>query len=81
MAKYSTGEASGARASMHRFAIFCMAGVRTIILDDRDGLVRLLELSCRDLTCRETGGHFLPVLRLISEIQTENGAWEGRKYA
>ena len=45
MAKYSTGEVSGARASMHRFAIFCMAGVRTIIFDDRDGLVRLLELS------------------------------------
>ena len=29
----------------------------------------------------ETGGHFLPVLRLITEIQTENGAWEGQKYA
>ena len=33
------------RASMHRFAIFCMAGVRTIIFDGLRGLLRLLELT------------------------------------
>ena len=50
MAKYSTGEASGARASLDRFGIFCMAGVRTIILDglpgDGDSMSALRSLSC-----------------------------------
>ena len=57
MAKYSTGEVSAARASMHRFGIFCMAGVRTIILDglpgDGDGMSAL-----RSLACGKTGVHW-----------------------
>jgi len=57
MAKYSTGEASGARASLNRFGIFCMAGVRTIILDglpgDGDGMSAL-----RSLACGKTGVHW-----------------------
>ena len=61
MAKYSTGGASGARASLNRFGIFCMVGVRTIILDglpgDGDGMSAL-----RSLACGMTGGHILGCL-------------------
>ena len=57
MAKYSTGEASGARASLDRIGIFCMAGVRTIILDglpgDGDGMSAL-----RSRACGKTGVHW-----------------------
>ena len=57
MAKYSTGEVSGARASLHRFGIFCMAGVLPIILDglpgNGDGMSAL-----RSRACGKTGVHW-----------------------
>ena len=61
MAKYSTGEASGSRSSCHTIGIFCMAGVRTIILDglpgNGDGMSAL-----RSLACGMTGVHILGCL-------------------
>ena len=80
MAKYSTGEVSGARASLHRFGIFCMAGVRTIILDglpgDGDGMSAL-----RSRACGKTGDHILGCLRLITEIQSDLNVGMGREHA
>ena len=61
MAKYSTREASGARSSFNAIGIFCMAGVRTIILDgvpgDGDGMSAL-----RSRACGMTGVHILGCL-------------------
>ena len=78
MAKYSTGEVSAARASMHRFAIFCMAGVRTIIFDDRDGLVRLLELSFAISKFAATVGIAWGVAETAGPKRNSPPVWQGR---
>ena len=41
MAKYSTGKVSGARSSRVWIDQFGVLGVCTVMVDDRDGLVRL----------------------------------------
>ena len=45
MAKWGSGEASGARSDSARLGILGMLGVRTVMVDDRDGLVRLVPRS------------------------------------
>ena len=45
MAKYSTGEVSGARSSRVWIDQFGVLGGRTVMGDDRDGLVRLVRRS------------------------------------
>ena len=45
MAKWGVREVSGARASLVGIDQFGMLGVRTVMVDDRDGLVRLVRRS------------------------------------
>ena len=45
MAKWGVGEVSGARLPLDGIGIICMLGVRTVMVDDRGGLVRLVRRS------------------------------------
>ena len=45
MAKWGVGEVSGARSSRVWIDQFGVLGVRTVMVDDRDGLVRLVRRS------------------------------------
>ena len=45
MAKWGVGEVSGARSSRVWIDEFGVLGVRTVMVDDRDGLVRLVRRS------------------------------------
>ena len=45
MAKWEVGEVSGARSSQVWIDQFGVLGVRTVMVDDRDGLVRLVRRS------------------------------------
>ena len=76
MAKWGVGEVSGARSSRVGIDQFGMLGVRTVMVDDRDGLVRLVRRSgvAHLQTARKgEGGAYLGLISPNSGNMSERG--------